>query len=64
MFIVHIITRSGMVDKYTCAGYEEALDLLADRLENGVGVLRGTIWLKDVAEALVRAYAPGHGLKL
>ena len=59
MFQVYIVTLSGMTDRYACASYEDALDLLSERMENGVGIIRGSIW-KD-ARVLVRAYGAGYG---
>jgi len=58
MYRVHILTLSGMVDHYECNGYESALELLEERMRNGVGVIQGTVWRDN--EAMARAYAPGY----
>ena len=59
MYFLRILTLSGAADTYTFDTYHGALETLEDRMNNGVGVIKGTI-ITAAGNVMARAYAPGY----
>lgn len=58
MFTVKVFTLSGMADTYECSTYEQGLDLMRERMENGQGVTRAECFSPGGLRMAV-SYSPG-----
>ncbi len=57
MITVTIYTLSGAVDRYPAETYDDGLNLLHDRLAEGLGVMGGKVTVDG--EVLARSWNPG-----